>query len=197
MNGVAYADSIDLVNISLSRTTPLLDVAKEKICTNLTDLAGKTETIIHPNTSASQSSSIGIAYAPHFEGIGAARGAVSWISDFRQQLDEMRNLPDDWNGYGSAAPNAMAIRNSLEALYLLHEMDFPPSQLVPSAEEGVGISFASGERRAILECFNDGDIVVIRYEGDGCPETREIGSSVEEIKESLLFIYDFIYGRHS
>jgi hypothetical protein len=116
---------------------------------------------------------------------------------FQQQLDEMRHLPDNWNGYGSAPPNHVAIRNSLEALYLTLEMDFPPSQVVPSAQEGVGISFASGEKRAIIECFNDGDIVVIKYEGDSDPEVREIGGSREEIKDSLLFIYDFIYGKHS
>jgi hypothetical protein len=116
----------------------------------------------------------------------------SWILKFQNQLKSFRRLQDDWNGYGSLAPNSIAIRNSQTVLDILHVMNFSPIAMVPSAEEGVAISFAKGKRRAIIECYNDGNIAAAKYEIDREPLVWNVGISEEDIKESIIRIYDFI-----
>jgi len=119
----------------------------------------------------------------------------SWISKFQDQLKSLRNLQDDWNGYGSYAPNSIALINSQTVLDILHKMNFPPMAIAPSAEDGVAISFAKANKNAIIECYNDGDILAITYKGDEEPELMEIGESISEISEGLDRIYNFLYGR--
>jgi hypothetical protein len=116
----------------------------------------------------------------------------SWISLFQKQLKSMRNLQNDWNGYGSSAPNSIAIRNSQTVLDILHILNFSPISIVPSAEDGIAISFAKGKKRAIIESYNDGNIAAAKYEIDGEPLVWNVGISEEDIKESINRIYDFI-----
>lgn len=118
----------------------------------------------------------------------------SWISRYYRQLDEFKELQDNWNGYGSEAPNNIALTLSHELGDILHEREFEPTRVLPSAEEGVGVSFASGEKRAIIECFNDGDVVAVTYEDDGEPRVWEVGSSEVDLREAVDHIYDFIHG---
>ena len=115
-----------------------------------------------------------------------------WISLFQKQLKSMRNLQSDWNGYESSAPNSIAISNSQTVLDILHTINFSPISIVPSAEDGIAISFAKGKRRAIIECYNDGNIAAAMYEIDSEPLVWNVGISEEDIKESVNRIYDFI-----
>lgn len=119
----------------------------------------------------------------------------SWISKFKDQLKSLRSLKDDWNGYGSLAPNNIALINSQTVLDILHQINFPPIAIAPSAEDGIAISFAKANKNAIIECYNDGDILAITYETDEEPELMEIGDSTSEIAEALDRIYIFLYGR--
>jgi hypothetical protein len=121
--------------------------------------------------------------------------APSWISKFQKQLKSLRSLQDDWNGYGSSAPNDIALINSQTVLDILHEMNFPPITIVPSAEDGIAISFANHNNNAVIECYNDGDIWAIKYKINAEPELMEIGDSISEISEGLDRIYTFLYGR--
>lgn len=122
--------------------------------------------------------------------------AASWILKFQNQLRSLRNLQDDWNGYGSKAPNSIALINSQTVLDILHQMNFPPMAIAPSAEDGIAISFAKANKNAIIECYNDGDILAITYKGAEEPELMEIGDSTSEIAEALdRRIYNFLYGR--
>ena len=45
----------------------------------------------------------------------------SWISLFQNKLNSFRNLKNDWNGYGSSAPNSIALRNSQTVIDILHD----------------------------------------------------------------------------
>jgi len=122
--------------------------------------------------------------------------AASWISKFQNQLRSIRDLQDDWNGYGSKAPNSIALINSQTVLDILHQMNFPPMAIAPSAEDGIAISFAKANKNAIIECYNDGDILTITYKGAEEPEIKGIGDSTSEIVEALdRRIYNFLYGK--
>ena len=115
-----------------------------------------------------------------------------WILKFQNQLKSFRSLKDDWNGYGSLAPNNIAIRNSQTVLDILHVLNYSPSSVLPSAEDGIAISFCNGKKRAIIECYNDGNIAAAIYEIDSEPLVWNVGISEEDIKESVNRIYDFI-----
>jgi len=107
-----------------------------------------------------------------------------WLS-VMLDLRKMRHLNDNWNGLGSAPPNSHAIWNAQDVISILHKVDFAPSQISPSAEEGVGISFVKGDKYAIIECYNDGDIAVAFSDGQGKTDIWEIGTSNSEIKETI------------
>jgi hypothetical protein len=122
--------------------------------------------------------------------------AASWILKFQNQLKSFRTLKDNWNGYGSSAPNSIALINSQTVLDILHQMNFPPMAIAPSAEDGIAISFTKANKNAIIECYNDGDILAITYKGAKELELMEIGDSTSEIAEALdRRIYNFLYGK--
>jgi hypothetical protein len=133
---------------------------------------------------------------PYFIQKSCYMGSISsWISKFQDQLKSLRSLKDDWNGYGSLAPNNIALINSQTVLDILHQMKFSPMAIAPSAEDGIAISFAKAKKNAIIECYNDGDILAITYKGAEEPELMELGDSTSEIAEALDRIYIFLYGR--
>jgi hypothetical protein len=116
---------------------------------------------------------------------------------FQQQLDRLKNLNDDWNGYGSAAPNYDAISTAQNIIDELREMDFVPENVASSSEGGVGISFLKGGKRALIECYNDGEIASITFEGEKEPTIWEISNGRLEIRNALDRIYEFINGPSS
>jgi hypothetical protein len=121
------------------------------------------------------------------EGISEA-----WLARLSQQLEEMKDLSDNWNGYGSAAPNAIAFRTATNILFVLHQLGFSPTQIAPSAEEGIGFFFVKEEKYAFIECYNDGEIVIAMSNRQGERQVREVGTSVQEIKEALDLLRIYI-----
>jgi hypothetical protein len=120
---------------------------------------------------------------------------ISWQNSFKTKLKEFRQLTDNWNGYGSSAPNRIAIGSCETILNILHEKNFQPSTIYASAQDGVTITFAVDQRRGILECYNDGDIISFVYQGDNPAEIREIGNSVSDLREEITRIEEFVHGR--
>lgn len=111
-----------------------------------------------------------------------------------ERLKSMRNLRNNWDGFGSAAPNAMALRVACDVLLALHEDALSPTEIGPSVEEGVTVSFVNGDRYAFIEIYNDGDIAVGYFEGDNDPKTYEFDDSLEQIKQASLKVLEFING---
>ncbi|MGB7913499.1 MAG: hypothetical protein WCF59_14885 [Desulfobaccales bacterium] len=119
---------------------------------------------------------------------------AAWIRNCRHELEQMHHLSNNWNGYGSIPPNATAIKNTQDVLDNLYEMNLAPVSVAPSAEDGVTISFTKGNKHAVIECYNDGDIIAMTYRGENQPDIWQMGSSLLEIKEELIRIYDMLNG---
>ena len=115
-------------------------------------------------------------------------------AQFYKQLDELDALEPDWNGYGSMPPNATAIEHSRVVLECLDDLGHVPSRVVASADDGVGIYITRGARYAVLECMNDGDVVVGTSDRQGNIATRETGSTVPDIRRALEEILAFLDG---
>ena len=76
----------------------------------------------------------------------------------REELQGLRRLCDDWDGYGSEAPNDVALHHGRTMLTVLDACGRPPNQVSASAEGGVGLYLRTGDRYAIIECLNTGEI---------------------------------------
>jgi hypothetical protein len=134
---------------------------------------------------------------PAFTGIGTVRNITGWVRSFQLQLNNMRSIPNNWNGYGSEAPNSRAIRNMQDVIDIVYKKELTPDSLTPSADDGIGLTFVIGKKRAIIECSNQGNIVAVIYESNGEPDVWEMGSSPSEIEDSVDKIFYFIQDTHN
>lgn len=112
-------------------------------------------------------------------------GEEAWFLKNIRKLKELENLATNWDSYGANPPNSIALFWARESLTVLSEMNFPPTQITPSVEEGVGICFIRGKKYADIECFNSGEILAVTSDGQGNPSVWEVNPSREEIKISL------------
>ncbi|MBU0514869.1 MAG: hypothetical protein KJ621_08865 [Proteobacteria bacterium] len=108
------------------------------------------------------------------------------------KLNEFRSLDDNWNEYGSEAPNELALAAAREVLIVLQKVGLAPSRLAPSAEDGVGISFYKGNKYANIECFNDGEIWATISDPPKEAEIWQLSISPEDIRLSVEKIGSFL-----
>lgn len=108
------------------------------------------------------------------------------------EVDGLCKLHDDWNGYGSDAPNWTAIDRARTAIVAAFSINLHPRRILASAEGGVGVTFRRGERYADVECFNSGEILGTLSDGTGNPTIFDvtvseagIDAAVERIREYL------------
>jgi hypothetical protein len=118
----------------------------------------------------------------------------NWQKEFSYKLQELRQLPDNWNGYGSAAPNKKAKQNVQAVLAVLHGMEesLTPAGISASAEEGIAITFEKGKQYGFVECFNDGDIVAAYSDGKGKRKIWLVRDLDKGIEDALGIIGDFL-----
>jgi hypothetical protein len=116
----------------------------------------------------------------------ASLGSEFWqtkikFDNFREKLQSTASLSDNWNTYGSEAPNQIARKLASTILQGLEKESLAPSSLLPSGEGGITISFVSGVKRAVLETYNTGEVVGAKYSAAEQPEVWEF-----ELTESRL-----------
>jgi len=116
------------------------------------------------------------------------------IAEYYRKLEEIKNLPNDWNGLGSISPNEIAAQNSYALLNVLDEKDFTPQQIGPSVNEGIAISFVKDSKYAIITCYNDGEIFVSTFREMGEPDIVQIKDSYSDLKDAVDRVYAFING---
>jgi hypothetical protein len=96
------------------------------------------------------------------------------ISSFIKEIDEMKEMDFDWNGYGSESPNTFA-RETAITLLLSAGRTIVPNRVSASAQGGVGICFYRDSRYGDIECLNTGEILATISDGSGRPEVWEVG----------------------
>lgn len=110
------------------------------------------------------------------------------------QLESLKTISDNWNGFGSDAPNEDALNTARDILMTFYEEHFLPKSIVisPSAEEGVTFSISNGKKTAAIESFNSGEIIAVTYDGQDEPNAWEIIDSKKEITVAIGRIHEFI-----
>ncbi|MGO9689909.1 MAG: hypothetical protein ACLP2X_15380 [Syntrophobacteraceae bacterium] len=117
----------------------------------------------------------------------------SWLQTFNTKLSSMRTLADNWNGYGSAAPNRDAFRNAEDLMMVLHQKGLEPIRIAPSAEEGIAFTFMNGQKRALIECYNNGGICAAVFQKGMTPEVWTLGASTRDLEEAVDHIFAYLY----
>ena len=111
------------------------------------------------------------------------------LSELIEKLNEIRDLPDNWDGQGTAAPNSLAYLHATKVIETLSELNFIPNKLVPFADEGIGFYFSNKNKYGFIECHNTGEIIVAMSDRQGFQKVREISLDLKnEVEYLQLFI---------
>ncbi len=121
-------------------------------------------------------------------------GEEAWLLKCLRKVTELRWLSQNWDSHNAEPPNAIAINHARLILGALVQINFPPSHVTPSVENGVGISFISASKYADIECFNTGEILAVTSTGQGKPTVWEVGSNSAALRSAVRKIRDFIRG---
>jgi hypothetical protein len=117
----------------------------------------------------------------------------SWLQDGNLALAEFSRLPKNWDGDGAEPPNLVSREWSRVILEILLELNFAPTRVTPSVENGIGISFIKGEKYADIECFNTGEILAVTSYGQENPPVWEVACNREALKSALERIQLFLH----
>jgi hypothetical protein len=114
-----------------------------------------------------------------------------YLSDRRQfhyfsvALAELALTEANWNSYNAATPTAEAIEDAQSVLAVLGIRLLMPSRVLPSADGGVSLIFASEtSSRAVIECSNDRECLLVLYDLNGNVDTFEwpAGRLADQVK---------------
>lgn len=107
------------------------------------------------------------------------------------QLEDLRDLKDNWDKDGAEAPNFASIDEAHEILEIISEVKLTPTNISPSVEGGINIYFIKDNKYADIECFNSGEVLTSKSDRINEPEVTELYNEgdvkafIEEIKEFL------------
>jgi hypothetical protein len=76
--------------------------------------------------------------------------------DYLAEIEALSSVKDDWNSYGSKAPNQNAINMAKVYIDAIVESKYD-AKSYPEADGGVGIMFRNGKRYGIVETTNEPD----------------------------------------
>ncbi len=90
---------------------------------------------------------------------GIKTSSSVWLDGVLEKLREMRNLKPGWDSYEAEPPNEWALKKTHEALAAFAYQRVQPDSVLPSVENGVGISVSRGEKYSFLEVLNSLEVV--------------------------------------
>jgi hypothetical protein len=93
---------------------------------------------------------------------------------------------------GTEEPSKIAIQIANLVIKQLEKSEFPPAEIVPSAEGGVAFCFIDGDRYADIECLNSGEILGVTTNRRDRPSVWEIQLNQSEIARATERIRSFI-----
>lgn len=109
----------------------------------------------------------------------------NWLSGCIHRLESLGKLQKNWNSYDSEPPNSTALYWGRIVIEILKSINFPPSHISASAEEGINISFICDEKYADIECLNIDEILAVNSNRRDHPDVWQVNPRKEDIKHSL------------
>lgn len=91
-------------------------------------------------------------------------GLSSWQIQAINRIIDLRNLPDDWDSYGSSALSTAIINKSIELILALPPEDFPVPAVIPTSDEGVQFEWGDENKELEIEVNKNGEIEYLKCE---------------------------------
>lgn len=117
---------------------------------------------------------------------------VPWLGRHVARLHAMQSLSTSWHSYCQNPPNYLAIQRARAVLDAAAALDIEPSNIDPSVDEGICISFRRGGRYADIECFNSGEVLAAESTDDTPTEIWDVDASTDAIEGAIARISEFI-----
>ena len=118
--------------------------------------------------------------------------ASHWYAEGIKTISKLQGLETSYDGYGTRPPNKTAAEYASRVLSALEDLDFQPSAIDPSSDEGICISFRKHNLYADVECFNNGEVFAeTKVDGE---EPTIWAIEPQEINETITKINSFILG---
>ena len=115
------------------------------------------------------------------------------LSELKNRIDALARLPVNWNSYDAEPPNDAAVKSALSVLEMASTLGALPDRADASAENGIVLSFANGNRYSDIECYNSGEVFGAMHDRPHEPHVWNIGCGKQEIRAALNSIREFIH----
>lgn len=116
----------------------------------------------------------------------------AWIIECHRELDQLKELQEDWDTYGAAPPNTTAIALAKIVLRELAAANLRQFRVEPSVEEGICVSFRRADVYADIETFNSGEVVAAFSDGKGTPVVWDVESTGDDIRQATRLIREHL-----
>jgi hypothetical protein len=90
--------------------------------------------------------------------VSPVQGESIWLTAARSLVEELRNLPSNWDGYGSGPIREVAFESGLSVLRKLEPLGIPLPTVVPVTGGGFALEFQASRKRLDLEILPDGNV---------------------------------------
>lgn len=108
------------------------------------------------------------------------------------RLQQISNVKPNWDTYGGDAPTSDSIRNAKAIIGKAIVQGLLPSAILPSAEGGVAVCFATQLKYADIECLNSGEILAVHYGRDEEPHAWVVGQDENDAEITIRTISEFL-----
>lgn len=82
---------------------------------------------------------------------------MNWI----EQIEDLKNLKDDWNSYGAKAPNEIARENAKKYTQKLLDNGATCVRVAPTSDDSVMVNFNTRKGMLTFDFYEDGGIAVM------------------------------------
>ncbi|MGH9839320.1 MAG: hypothetical protein ACREEM_11110 [Blastocatellia bacterium] len=91
-------------------------------------------------------------------GVTPLADANQWLRNAQRKITELKQLPENWDSYGSRTIQQAAIEQAGNLLARLSKLDLPRPQIFPVPGGGIQFEFRQDRRELELEILPDGSI---------------------------------------
>ena len=112
-------------------------------------------------------------------------------SSIVQELRQLRSLPRGWDSYRAEPPNDWAVSHALQIVDAAMERRLDVTQLIPSADGGVGVCFVNGDCYSHIEASNGGELTLVMFSKQDPGHVSEIAGK-DGLTSALELIREYI-----
>ena len=110
------------------------------------------------------------------------------------KLEGCRSLKEGWNGYTAPAPAPVSIDNARMFLQAMREDDYAPTRLAPSAMGGVAVTRKAGDKKVLVEFYNDGRTFALFSARHSDMQVTPVAVDPSSSREFLVKMRDYLDG---